>query len=48
MFFYWDNWIPHPQKHMYRHQVCDANCIRTQVMAQNVIFKLNGGHIEIA
>ena len=37
--FYWDNWILHPQKHMYRHQVCDSNCIRTQVMAQNVISK---------
>ena len=35
--FYWDNWISHPQKHMYRHQVCDSNCFRTQVMAQNVI-----------
>ena len=28
-----------PKKHMYRHQVCDSNCIRTQVMAQNVISK---------
>ena len=37
--FYWDNWILHPQKHMYRHQVCDSNCIRTQVMAQNLISK---------
>ena len=25
-----DNWILHPQKHMYRHQVCDFNCIRTR------------------
>ena len=37
--FYRDNWIPHPQKHMYRQQVCDYNCIRTQVIAQNVISK---------
>ena len=35
--FYWHNWIPHPQKHMHRHQFCGSNCPRTQVMAQNVI-----------
>ena len=38
-FFYRENRIPHPQKHMYRHQVCDSNFLRTQVMAQNVISK---------
>ena len=26
-----------PQKHIHRHQFCDSNCRRTQVMAQNVI-----------
>ena len=35
--FYWHNWILHPKKHMHRHQFCDSNCFRTQVMAQNVI-----------
>ena len=35
--FYWHNWIPHPQKHIHRHQFCDSNCLRTQATAQNVI-----------
>ena len=35
--FYWHNWISRPQKHMHRHQFCDSNFLRTQVMAQNVI-----------
>ena len=39
--FYWHNWIPRPQKHMYRHQYCNSNCLRTQVMAQNVISKFH-------
>ena len=26
---------------MYRHQFCDSNCLRTQVMAQNVISKIS-------
>ena len=30
---------PRPQKHLYRHQFCDSNYPRTQVMAQNVISK---------
>ena len=34
---YWHYWIPHTQKHGYRHQNRDSSFARGQVMAKYVI-----------